>query len=52
MQYNLVVSTNEGGVRLWSFLGFSVVGRLPRAFEHPREGYVDALVMFCDLDQA
>lgn len=46
MQYNLVVSTNEGAVRLWQRLGFEIVGRLPGAFKHPRQGYVDAFVMY------
>ena len=46
MQFNVVVSTNERAVRLWQSLGFETVGRLPRAFEHPRHGFVDALVMF------
>jgi ribosomal protein S18 acetylase RimI-like enzyme len=46
MQFNFVVSTNERAVRLWQSLGFETVGRLPRAFEHPRLGLVDALVMF------
>ncbi|MYB88552.1 MAG: GNAT family N-acetyltransferase [Proteobacteria bacterium] len=46
MQYNFVASTNEGAVRLWSKLGFEAVGRLPKAFNHPSEGYVDAIVMF------
>ncbi|MBX9829145.1 MAG: GNAT family N-acetyltransferase [Xanthobacteraceae bacterium] len=46
MQFNVVVSTSERAVRLWRSLGFETVGRLPLAFEHPRLGYVDALVMF------
>lgn len=46
MQFNLVVSANRGAVRLWERLGFETVGRLPEAFRHPDEGYVDALVMF------
>jgi ribosomal protein S18 acetylase RimI-like enzyme len=46
MQFNFVVSTNERAVRLWQSFGFEIVGRLPRAFEHPRLGLVDALVMF------
>ena len=46
MQFNFVVSANERAVRLWRALGFEVVGRLPQAFNHPRLGYVDALVMF------
>jgi L-amino acid N-acyltransferase YncA len=46
MQFNMVVSTNEGAVRLWTELGFAIVGRLPRAFHHPSDGYVDAFVMY------
>ena len=46
MQFNLVVSTNEGAVRLWQKLGFEIVGRLPGAFYHKRHGYVDAFVMY------
>ncbi len=49
MQFNLIVSTNERAVALWSRLGFAVVGRLPGAFEHPTHGDVDALVMFRPL---
>lgn len=45
MQFNFVVSTNEGAVRLWKSLGFEVVGVLPGAFLHPDRGEVDALIM-------
>lgn len=46
MQFNCVVSTNTRAVRLWQAHGFEIVGRLPGAFRHPREGFVDALVMY------
>lgn len=46
MQFNFVASTNEGAVRLWNKLGFETVGRLPKAFNHPSKGFVDALVMY------
>ena len=46
MQFNFVASSNEGAVRLWNKLGFATVGRLSRAFAHPRLGDVDALVMY------
>jgi hypothetical protein len=46
MQFNFVVSTNEPAIRLWTSLGFEVVGRMPLAFRHPSLGYMDALVMF------
>lgn len=51
MQFNFVVSTNQGAIRLWQRMGFETVGRLPGAFRHPGAGNddagdVDALVMF------
>lgn len=50
MQFNFVVSTNEGAIRLWQRHGFNVVGTLPGAFFHPDRGYVDAFVMYKRLD--
>lgn len=49
MHFNFVVSSNTRAVKLWEACGFVVVGRLPGAFEHPRLGDVDALVMFRTL---
>lgn len=49
MQFNFVVSSNERAVRLWRSFGFEIVGRLPKAFEHPTLGFVDALIMFRQL---
>jgi ribosomal protein S18 acetylase RimI-like enzyme len=49
MQFNFVVSTNERAVRLWQRNGFEMVGRLPKAFQHPKLGCVDAYVMFREL---
>lgn len=49
MQYNFVAETNEGAVRLWQKHGFTIVGRLPGAFCHPRLGDVDAFVMYKPL---
>jgi L-amino acid N-acyltransferase YncA len=46
MQFNLVATSNQGAVRLWTKLGFETVGRLPKAFNHPSKGLVDALVMY------
>jgi L-amino acid N-acyltransferase YncA len=45
MQFNFVVGSNARAVALWQSCGFEVVGRLPAAFEHPRLGLVDAVVM-------
>ena len=49
VQYNLVVSTNEGAVRLWKRHGFEVAGILPKAFRHSKLGFVDAFVMYKEL---
>jgi L-amino acid N-acyltransferase YncA len=46
MQFNFVVSTNERAIRLWQSFGFEIVGRLAKAFEHSRLGFVDALIMY------
>lgn len=46
MQFNLVVSTNERAVALWSKIGFQIVGTLPGAYRHRTLGYVDAYVMY------
>jgi len=49
MQFNFVVSTNDRAIRLWESLGFEIVGRLPGAFQHPTQGFVDAFVMYQSL---
>ena len=49
MQFNLVVASNAAAVAAWTAEGFAEVGRLPGAFEHPRLGTVDALVMYRGL---
>ena len=46
MQFNFVASSNEAAIKLWNKLGFASVGRLPKAFNHPARGYVDALVLY------
>jgi ribosomal protein S18 acetylase RimI-like enzyme len=45
MQYNFVVSSNEGAVRLWQKHGFALVGCVPGAFRHATRGPVDVYVM-------
>lgn len=46
MQFNYVVATNTSAVRTWERCGFTVVGRLPGAFQHRELGHVDVLVMY------
>ena len=49
IQFNAVVETNTAAVALWRSLGFTVVGTVPEAFEHPEHGYVGLLVMHLRL---
>ncbi|CCQ95881.1 Acetyltransferase [[Clostridium] ultunense Esp] len=50
IQFNFVVSTNTGAIKLWKDLGFEIVGTLPKAFNHMELGLVDAYVMYRFLD--
>ncbi|MCF6224786.1 MAG: GNAT family N-acetyltransferase [Xanthomonadales bacterium] len=50
MQYNLVVSTNEAAIRLWKKNGFDLIGILPGAFQHKQLEFVDAYVMYKQLE--
>jgi GNAT superfamily N-acetyltransferase len=49
MQFNAVVATNRAAVELYERLGFSVVGTVPGAFEHPEHGRVGLHVMYREL---
>ena len=46
MQFNFVVGSNVRALSIWESYGFVVVGRLQGAFLHPRDGYVDALILY------
>jgi len=46
MQFNFVLANNSRAVAIWQKYGFKIVGRIPQAFNHPKNGYVDALVMY------
>ncbi|MET8492112.1 MULTISPECIES: GNAT family N-acetyltransferase [Streptomyces] len=48
MVFNAVVETNPA-VRLWSSLGFTVLGTVPDAFDHPRHGRVGLHIMYRPL---
>ena len=45
VQFNAVVETNTAAVTLWRSLGFTVVGTVPEAFDHPQQGLVGLHVM-------
>jgi L-amino acid N-acyltransferase YncA len=51
MQFNFVVSTNHAAIALWQGLGFAIVGTLPLAFAHRKQGLVDAHIMYRLLEQ-
>ena len=50
MQFNLVVSTNQVAVQLWEKSGFRIIGTIPNGFHHLQLGYVDAYIMFREID--
>ncbi len=49
MQFNLVVSTNVGAVKLWEKFGFEIIGTIPGAFKHKAIEFVDAHIMYRTL---
>jgi L-amino acid N-acyltransferase YncA len=46
MQFNLVIKSNATAVRLWQKLGFEIIGEIPEAFNHAKNGYINAYIMF------
>jgi L-amino acid N-acyltransferase YncA len=46
MQFNAVVESNLAAVRLWTSLGFEIIGTVPEAFDHARNGLVGLHVMY------
>ena len=49
MQFNFVLASNERAIATWQRYGFDIIGRIPEAFDHPKLGFVDALVMYKKL---
>ncbi|WP_034263354.1 GNAT family N-acetyltransferase [Actinospica robiniae] len=52
MQFNAVAASNVHAVHLYETLGFTLVGTVPGAFEHPELGRIGLHVMYCDLAKA
>ena len=50
IQFNFVVSTNTTAVKLWQKIGFSIIGTIPKGFNHSQLGYVDAYIMFQSIN--
>jgi ribosomal protein S18 acetylase RimI-like enzyme len=49
MQFNIVVKSNTHAVKLWTKLGFKIIGEIPDAFDHPEHGMTNAYVMYQKL---
>lgn len=49
MQFNFVVKSNIHAVGLWKKIGFEVIGEVPDAFQHARNGLTNALIMYRKL---
>jgi len=49
MQFNAVAATNTAAVALYELLGFTIVGTVPEAFQHPKHGLVGLHVMHTRL---
>jgi L-amino acid N-acyltransferase YncA len=49
VQFNAVVESNSGAVRLWQDLGFEIIGTVPTAFDSRRHGQVGLHVMLLRL---
>jgi ribosomal protein S18 acetylase RimI-like enzyme len=49
MQFNFVVKSNTAAVRLWQSIGMEIIGEIPDAFDHKREGLTNAYIMYRKL---
>jgi ribosomal protein S18 acetylase RimI-like enzyme len=45
MQFNFVIKSNARAVQLWKKLGFNIIGEIPDAFNHRRDGLTNAYIM-------
>jgi ribosomal protein S18 acetylase RimI-like enzyme len=49
MQFNIVVKSNEAAVDLWKKIGFEIIGEIPDAFNHRKNGLTNAYIMYRKL---
>lgn len=49
IQFNAVVESNTGAVRLWQALGFEIIGTVPEAYDDREVGLVGLHVMYRSL---
>lgn len=51
IQFNIVVSTNEGDIKLWGKFGFKIIGITLNGFKHSQLGLVDTFIMYKNLNK-
>lgn len=49
MQFNFVVKSNTVAVKLWQSVGFEIIGEIPDAFAHAKNGLTNAYIMYRKL---
>lgn len=49
MQFNFVVRSNTHAVKLWQDIGFEIIGEIPDAFAHSKNGLTNAYIMYRKL---
>jgi ribosomal protein S18 acetylase RimI-like enzyme len=49
IQFNFVVKSNAVAVKLWQDVGFRIIGEIPEAFNHARDGLTNAYIMYRKL---
>jgi L-amino acid N-acyltransferase YncA len=49
MQFNIVIKSNVRAVHLWQNLGFEIIGEIPDAFQHSKNGMTNAYIMYRKL---
>lgn len=49
MQFNFVVRSDTHAVKLWQDIGFEMIGEIPDAFAHSKNGLTNAYIMYRKL---
>jgi ribosomal protein S18 acetylase RimI-like enzyme len=49
IQFNFVVKSNTVAVNLWKSVGFEIIGEIPDAFNHSKNGPTNAYIMYRKL---
>lgn len=50
MQFNMVLSQNEGAIKLYEKLGFQIIGTIPNAIRNPDGSFQDGHIMYRSID--